>query len=106
MVCCQCGSPKLSPAVIKRARPSSRCSRCVNASETGKAARRRYMRKWRLTARGKAYIADREARRIRFGNREFGVARTPEEAVVLKDYIRRRVTEFTQEQKRQYAAES
>ena len=99
MVCCQCGSPKLSPAVIKRARPSSRCSRCVNASETGKAARRRYMRRWRRTERGKAYVAEREARRIRYGDREFGVARTPEDAHAIKDYIRQRVAGFKEQQR-------
>jgi hypothetical protein len=94
-VCKRCGSPKIPPAGLKRRRYV--CSKCLNATPAGKAARRAYMRRYRKTAAGRVY----RARQIRYGldGHYFGLAQTPEQAAQVKAHIRARVQSFKEQQR-------
>lgn len=92
-VCIRCGSEKLAPSQRRRRTPGARwCSRCLNSLPSAKAARARYMRRFRQTAKGR--VAHK--RRVRYGDTSFGYAQTHAQAEQIKAHIRRRMADFHQ----------
>lgn len=83
----------------QKTRPGSGvCSRCINGSAAGKAARAKWVVKWRKTYPDKAKALD--ARRLWLGGHSIGYAKTAEQTQVIRAHIKARIAAYKQEQRR------
>lgn len=86
-ICAKCGERPASPWQAAHRSRWPRCSRCLNATDAGKRARRNYMRR------------GGNARRIWVGGVSYGYAKTAAEAQAIRAHGAALLTTFKERQR-------
>jgi hypothetical protein len=102
-----CGLCRTRPVSLANVRRRIyRCQSCHNARNAAAAARyrrsdrnRASQARYRRSPHGFASRKEKDARRLRVGHRHYGMARTRDEAVRLKAYIRKRMEGYVAQQR-------